>query len=345
MTCHSRRSRSGGLAGGLVAGIGVDRVAVDGDLLDPAGPGDGAERARRILPRRAGSQLAEPALDEGPLRPRQRQPQRRPVRAPGPAARPTRRSSSARAMWNCGQFASLGSSGSRMASPATGPSAMATVTARLASTTAVGSYLASSPYSAATWRQSVSVAREWQAAMAACSWYGPGLAARAAGASSARPSRILSRSHLLRSWSGSGTTSPAVSSRAARRASVSSRASSPAASGCCGSNRTSARASRSARSGGWPEPRWPATPRPRPRAGTRPARHPRRPPGRRTSWSLRPRRPTSCRGAGPRCPRSAVLPTIREPAARAAPPPARRARPAGAPPTSARRPGRRTPPA
>ena len=47
-----------------------------------------------------------------------------------------------------------------MARPAAGPSAIATATARFASTTGVGSYRTSSPYSAATSRQSVSAAPE-----------------------------------------------------------------------------------------------------------------------------------------------------------------------------------------
>jgi hypothetical protein len=57
-----------------------------------------------------------------------------------------------------------------MPRPAAAWPAIATATARLASVTGVGSYLASSPYSAAIWRQSVSSSNEWQAAMAACSW-------------------------------------------------------------------------------------------------------------------------------------------------------------------------------
>jgi hypothetical protein len=169
------------------------------------------------------------------------------------AGRSRRRSSSARAMWNCGQCASRVSSGPRMASPAVGWPAMATATARLASVTAVGSYLTSSPYKAAIWRQSVSsgpspapapAGTEWQAAMAACSWYGPGRRAASARVSSASPSAMSSRSQRPRFCSASGTSSPAPSSLAARRASVSSsRASSPAASGSPGSSAASARAS------------------------------------------------------------------------------------------------------
>ena len=73
-------------------------------------------------------------------------------------------------MWNCGQRASRVPSGSRIARPAAGWPAIATATARLASVTGVGSYLASSQYRAAIWGQSVSSGQEWQAAMAACSW-------------------------------------------------------------------------------------------------------------------------------------------------------------------------------
>lgn len=56
-----------------------------------------------------------------------------------------------------------------MARPAAGWPAIATATARLASVTGPGSYLASSPYSAAICGQSVSSRQEWQAAMAAYS--------------------------------------------------------------------------------------------------------------------------------------------------------------------------------
>lgn len=61
---------------------------------------------------------------------------------------------------------------SRITSPASGPSAIATATARLASTTGVGSCRISSPYSAAILRQSVASALgavEWHAAIAAWS--------------------------------------------------------------------------------------------------------------------------------------------------------------------------------
>lgn len=85
------------------------------------------------------------------------------------SARSSLSSSSARAMWNCGQRASRVPSASRMSRPAAGWPAIATATARLASVTGVGSYLASSPYKAAIWSQSVSPPPEWQAAMAACS--------------------------------------------------------------------------------------------------------------------------------------------------------------------------------
>jgi hypothetical protein len=78
-------------------------------------------------------------------------------------------------MWNCGQRLIRGCapSASRITNPAAGPSAMATATARLASTTGVGSYRISSPYRAAISRQSVSAAdaaHEWHAAIAAWSW-------------------------------------------------------------------------------------------------------------------------------------------------------------------------------
>ena len=60
----------------------------------------------------------------------------------------------------------------RIASPAAGPSAYATATARFASMTGDESNRSSSLYSAAICRQSVSAAvaaSAWQAAMAACS--------------------------------------------------------------------------------------------------------------------------------------------------------------------------------
>src|SRR5712664_2740430 len=44
---------AGGLAGGLVPGVGVDRVAVDGDLGATTGPGDRPERAGQAHARRS----------------------------------------------------------------------------------------------------------------------------------------------------------------------------------------------------------------------------------------------------------------------------------------------------
>ncbi len=55
--------------------------------------------------------------------------------------------------------------------------------------------------------QSVSAARAapaWQAAIAACSWYGPGLPWLSAAASASCPSAILARSQRPRSCSSSG---------------------------------------------------------------------------------------------------------------------------------------------
>jgi hypothetical protein len=132
--------------------------------------------------------------------------------------RPHPASSAARAMCSCGQRASreLAASVSRIASPAAGASAYATAMARFASMTGDGSNRSSSLYSAAICRQSVSAgaaASAWQAAMAACSWYGPGRRWASAASASDRPSSRRPRSHRLRSWSASRTSVPSPSTR------------------------------------------------------------------------------------------------------------------------------------
>ena len=125
---------------------------------------------------------------------------------------------------------------------------MATATAWFSSTTGVGRNRMSCSYSAAICAQSVSPAAgavAWQAAMAACTWYGPGWPRRSPASRIDTPSPISAPSHRDRSWSSSVTRSPAPSSRAARRASCSSiRASRPEASGSSGISETSTRASR-----------------------------------------------------------------------------------------------------
>src|SRR5690242_12647065 len=168
--------------------------------------------------------------------------------------RPHPASSAARAMCSWGQRASreLAASVSRIASPAAGPSAYATATARFASITGDGSNRSSSPYNVAICRQSVSepvAASAWQAAMAACSWYGPGRRWASAVSTSDRPSSRRAWSHRLRSWSASRTSVPSWSARAALRALVSRMsASSPVTSGSSGISRCSPVASRSASS-------------------------------------------------------------------------------------------------
>ncbi|MEA2192162.1 MAG: polymerase sigma-70 factor, subfamily, partial [Solirubrobacteraceae bacterium] len=81
-----------------------------------------------------------------------------------------------------------------------------------------------------------------QAAIAACSWYGPGRRRRNAASSSVVPSPMRPRSHSARSWSSSETSSPPASTRASRRESCSSiSASRPATSGSSGIRRASRR--------------------------------------------------------------------------------------------------------
>ncbi len=105
---------------------------------------------------------------------------------------------------------------STSASPASGPSAIATATAQLSLTNGDGVRLASCSYRTAIRRQSVSsavVAVAWHAAMAAWSWYGVVVPVRRR-----TPWSISSRCHRVRSCFSSGTRSPALSVRASARA-------------------------------------------------------------------------------------------------------------------------------
>jgi hypothetical protein len=85
----------------------------------------------------------------------------------------------------------------------------------------------------------------WHAAIAACTWYGPGFPMRSAVSSSVVPASIAAAFHRPRSWSSSVTSSPDSDTRAGVRASCSSiNASNPMASGSSGSCDTSTRPSR-----------------------------------------------------------------------------------------------------
>ena len=77
----------------------------------------------------------------------------------------------------------MASSSSR---PASGPSAIATATARFSSTTGEGTSSARRPYRSAICSQSVSGSK-WSDAIAACSWYGPGSRRTSARSSASRP--------------------------------------------------------------------------------------------------------------------------------------------------------------
>ena len=134
---------------------------------------------------------------------------------------------------------------------------MLTATARLSSTTGDGAVCASASYKAAIPAQSVCAAvaaRAWQAAIAACSAYGPSTctddpASACARSSAARPRRISRWSQRVRSWSGSSTGRPAASTRAAMREACSSiRASKPCTSDSSGASPASMRPRRSASS-------------------------------------------------------------------------------------------------
>ena len=136
--------------------------------------------------------------------------------------------------------------------PPPGPSAMATATARFSSTTGDGHEPDELAVQRGDLRASrcpaASAAVAWQAAMAACTWYGP--AGRAAGRRPGwpTPSSISAASQRDRSWSSSGTRSPAASTRAGAPGvmeAASARAG-RAASGSSGMSWLSARASRMA---------------------------------------------------------------------------------------------------
>src|SRR5215218_918068 len=103
------------------------------------------------------------------------------------------------------------SSVSSSSSPASGPSTIATATAWLSVTIGFGDRRSSSRYSARICGQSVSSARSASActaAIAAWSWYGPGVARASAPDTSATPSSMDARSHSPRSCSASGTSVP-----------------------------------------------------------------------------------------------------------------------------------------
>ena len=123
--------------------------------------------------------------------------------------------------------------------------------ARLSSTTGDGASSASASYSAAIRTQSVSStlpARAWQAAIDACSPYGPSaLPARSARSSAARPRRMRTWSQRPRSCSGSSTGSPDGDTRArSREAWISMSATRPCTSGSPGVSSARIRPSRSA---------------------------------------------------------------------------------------------------
>ena len=142
-----------------------------------------------------------------------------------------------------------------MGRAAAGPSAIATATARLSSTTGDGLSEASIWYRVAMRVQSVSSATRalaWHAASAACSTYGPltslPLSDRAR-ASDSRPWVMSSRSHRLRSWSSSVIIAPSWPVRAGMRdAWISISATSPCTSGSSGASAASIRPSRIASS-------------------------------------------------------------------------------------------------
>jgi hypothetical protein len=127
-----------------------------------------------------------------------------------------------------------------MASPAAGPSAIATATARFSSTMGEPVRIASCSYSPAMRCQSVASgvpARAWQAAISACSTYVPAPPIAAAWASARSAWLISTRSQRVRSWSSSVTGEPSAATRArSRDAWISISATSPNASASPGAS-------------------------------------------------------------------------------------------------------------
>lgn len=146
-----------------------------------------------------------------------------PTQLPRAAVRPSRRRCLARTDTPARRCAggSDGSSSARAASPARGPSASPTATARFRRAIGLPVSRTSSSYQDTICGQSVSSAvsaSACRAATAACVWYSPSRSAASARCRMSTPSVIRPVSQRQRSCWASGTSLPPSSVRAGRRA-------------------------------------------------------------------------------------------------------------------------------